>query len=314
MSSFLLLRPLWLLALLPLLGFAYWLQRRRAVGYWSEVIDADLVPVLRRLGMLQEGQGRGYALLPLIAAGVMILALSGPALLRRGAPEYRALDPLILLLDMSPSVVSGQKSLTGLQYAAAAVLGLSEGRPVGVLLYAGDAYLASAPTSDAHSLEGLIAVLAQDTMPVAGSRPDMALSMARDLFATVDPETTPGLVPGLVGADLVIVSDGGNIGPRALEEASRLKNDGARVWAVALGQSAEGAPPPDPAALERLSAAGGGAMRSEEDVPDLMARIETARSTKLARQVQGSSAYHDFGPWLLTLALLVLFPLFRRRR
>ncbi|MFT4151846.1 MAG: VWA domain-containing protein, partial [Paracoccaceae bacterium] len=231
--SVLLLRPLWLIALLPVLAAAVWVRRRRLAGDWAQVVDPALMPALRRLGLLAEGGRNRTAMLPFLAAAVMSVALAGPAVLRPGAVAWKALDPMVLMLDLSPSVVADVRVLGDLQVAAATLLARSEGRPVGMVVYAADAYLASAPTSDAQSLQGLIAVLGQGTMPVVGSRPDIALSMARDLFGGKDG-------PGIGGADLVVISDGGGAGPRATEEAARLAHDGARVWALALPRAAEG--------------------------------------------------------------------------
>ncbi|MGQ0563887.1 MAG: VWA domain-containing protein [Gemmobacter sp.] len=312
MTQVLLLRPWWLVALLPVLVLALWVRRRQLAGEWAGVIDPRLMPALRRLGLIADGRADPLAMLPFVAAAGLALALSGPAVLRPGAVVFRALDPLVLVLDLSPSVVADDAVLADLQAAAATMLGMAEGRPVGMMVYAADAYLASAPTSDAASLQGLIAVMAQDTMPVGGSRPDIALSMARDLFGGSDGPGQDG--PGLGGADLVLVSDGGGAGLRAVEEAARLRTDGARVWTLALPRSSPGAPPPDLAGLAALARAGGGADLPAGQARALMARIAEARTARLIRDDTVGQGFRDFGPWLLVLPLLALFPLFRRRR
>lgn len=300
-----LLRPFWLLALVPVVVAAIWVWRRRQAGDWGLVVDADLLPTLRRLGFLIEGGRSPSAMLPFVAAGLMVLALSGPAVLRPGAVAFRALDPMVLVLDLSPSVVADARVLGDLQAGAAGLMAGSEGRPVGMMVYAGDAYLASAPTSDAQTLQGLIAVLGPGTMPIAGSRPDIALSMARDLF---------GGAGGIGGADLVVISDGGGMGPRTTEEAARLAHDGARVWALALPRAAPGAPPADPAALADLVRAGNGQSLPVADAPALLARIAAVRTARLTREPEAGTSFRDLGPWLLPLALAALFPLFQRRR
>lgn len=306
-GDLLLLRPWWLLALLPVLAGAVWVWRRRHAGSWAAVVEPELMAALQRLGRITRG-GRGRALLlPFAAAALIALALAGPARLQPGAVAFRALDPMVLMIDLSPSVVADPKVLGEAQAAAARALDGAEGRPVGLMLYAADAYLASAPTSDADSLRGLIGVLGQGTMPVVGSRPDIALSMARDLFATGDGT-------GIGGADLVVISDGGGTGPRATEEAARLAHDGARVWALALPRAADGAPAADPAGLAALAKAGGGAMLPAAEAPALAPRIATLRRARLVEDPQAGTAFQDFGPWLLPLALVALFPLFRRRR
>lgn len=55
-GGLLLLRPLWLLALPPLMALAIFVWRRRAAGAWAAVLDPALLPVLRRLGLLTDGR------------------------------------------------------------------------------------------------------------------------------------------------------------------------------------------------------------------------------------------------------------------
>lgn len=304
-GGLILLRPLWLLALLPLLALALLLWHRRAAGAWADVLDPALLPALRRLGLLTDGRHDLARLLPPVAAGVTVLALSGPALRQDAGQGLRVVDPLILLLDLSPSVVADPKVLSATQAAAASLLAETEGRPAGVMLYAADAYLASAPTTDHDSLMGLLAVLDRGTMPVVGSRPDLALSMARDLFATAE--------AGMGGADLVLISDGGGAGPQATEQAARLATDGARVWALTLPRSAAGAPAADPAALAATARAGGGLALAAAEARALVPRIEASRTARLARDPRAAGSFRDLGAWLLPLAMAALLPLFRRQ-
>ena len=305
-------RPFWLAALPLVLLAALWVRRRRLAGEWAGVIDAQLLPALRQLGLLTDSRRDPAVLAPFIAGAFLCLGLAGPAVLRPGAIEYRALDPLILAIDMSPSVVADERVLTDAKTAAAAILPLAKGRPVGIMLYAADAYLASAPTTDAESLSGMIAVLSRDTMPVVGSRPDIALTMTRRLFGGKDKAGQEG--PGLGGADIVMITDGAGTGPQAIEEAARLASDGARIWTLALPRTAEGAPPPDPEALASLARAGKGDALAIDETTRLMAQIDARRTARLARQDGAGQSFRDLGPFLLPFALLAIFPLFRRRK
>ncbi|OWJ80275.1 MULTISPECIES: VWA domain-containing protein [Haematobacter] len=304
-AGLVLLRPLWLLALLPLAALAVWLRAQRGRSPWTTLIDPAIRRELLALGQILPARADRAALLPLLIAGTLILGLAGPAVLRPGGVEYRALDPMLLLLDLSPSVAAGP-ALPDLQAAAAFLLNQSEGRPVGIMVYAADAYIASAPTSDAASLQSIIAVLAADTMPVTGSRPDIALAESRNLVAGKDG-------PGIAGADLVLISDGGGVGPPALTEARRLQAEGARVWALSLPRAAEGAPTPDRGALVQLAAAGGGKEFPAATPRPLLAEIAAARTARLARSGEATRVFRDLGPWCVGLAMLLALPLYRRR-
>lgn len=306
MSGLVLLRPWWLLALLPVAAMALWLWRRRVAGEWAGVIDPALLPVLRRLGHLSAGGADPGPLLACAAAALTALALAGPATPRAGGDVFQRLDPIVLVLDLSPSVASGP-ALADLQAAAAQVLQSAGGRPVGIMVYAADGYVASAPTADPASLQGVIAVLSAETMPVAGSRPDIALAEARDLFAAGQAGPSD---PG--GVDFILISDGGGA-DRALDEARRLAGEGARVSTLALAPPTPGAPAPNPGALAELARIGGGATAPARAPRPALERIEAARVARMARSPEAARAFRDLGPWLLAAASLPALALFRRR-
>jgi len=302
-GDLLLLRPLWLLALLPVALAALWVRRRNASGGWERLVDPPLLRRMQALGLV--GTGATPRLAPFVLAALLALALAGPARLRASATAFAPMDPVVLILDLSPSITRGP-ALADAQAAAALVLQSAQGRPVGLMLYAADAYLASAPTSDAATLESLIAVLDAQTMPVQGSRPDIALASARDLFLREGH-------PGVGGVDLILISDGGGVSPPALDEAQRLAEAGARLWTLGLASAPEGAPPADPDALARLAAAAGGANAPASAPRPLLAQIEAARLTALARSERAAMTFDDLGRWLLLAALIPALALFRRR-
>lgn len=304
MTGLVLLRPWWLLAFVPAAALALWLWRHRAAGEWAAVIDPVLLAAMRRLGHLHAGSTDLSPFLACATAALAALALAGPAVPRAGGDSFERLDPIVLLLDLSPSVASGP-ALADLQAAAAEVLQSAGARPVGIMVYAADAYIASAPTSDAASLQGLIAVLAPETMPVAGSRPDIALAEARDIFGDAS-HADPG------GADFVVISDGGGA-ERALDEARRLASEGARVSTLALAPQTPGAPAPDPQALTELARVGAGTAAPARDPKPVLAAIEAARIARIARSDEAARAFRDLGPLLLALAALPALALFRRR-
>ena len=100
---------------------------------------------MRRLGHLGAGGTDPVALPRLRRGGAFSSSRSpDPPCPRQGAETYERLDPIILMLDLSPSVASGP-ALADLQAAAAQVLQSAGGRPVGIMVYAADAYVASAP-------------------------------------------------------------------------------------------------------------------------------------------------------------------------
>ncbi|MEI4485044.1 VWA domain-containing protein [Frigidibacter sp. MR17.14] len=298
------LRPFWALALLPLALLGWQLWRQRGHGGWEGILAPAVLARLAQLGLARAGGGRLMRLSPWMAALAVVIALTGPARLAAGATGLLRADPILLLLDLSPSVSKSPARLADLQAAAAALLNGADGRPVGVLVFAADAFVASAPTTDAASLASLIGVLGPDTMPLSGSRPDIALGAVRELF---------GGGGGIGGADLVMISDGGGAGrPAALAEAQRAAEGGARLWTLALTAADPEAPAAEAAALDQLARTGGGAGLAARAAPELAARIAERRIGALAASQRAPEVFRDMGRWLLLLALLPAALLFRR--
>ncbi|MTH35293.1 VWA domain-containing protein [Paracoccus limosus] len=285
-----LLRPWWLAALLPVVGLAVLVWRRGPeAGGWQAVLSPAMLAGLAALGQLQPAP-RWQRLLPWAGAGALALGLSGPALPRGDAPVFAQEDAVVIAMDLSASVV--RAGLEDAKAGAAQLMAALPGRPVGLVLYAGEAYVAAAPTADPRVLESLIAVLDADTMPDKASRPADALAQSGKLLA------------GLKRADLVLVSDGGGVDAAAEAEAQRLERAGVRIHALSVA----GDPPADAAALARIAAQG------------VVPAAEAGRvAAALRRSSMGDDPalralrYRDLGPWIAALALLPLLIRFRRQ-
>ncbi|MGA0563794.1 VWA domain-containing protein [Ancylobacter sp. VNQ12] len=293
MSTLILLRPWWL-ATLPLLAvLALWLLRREpAAGGWQRVMPPAMLAAMRTLGHLGGEDGR-RGLVALTTAGLVGLGLCGPAVPRADAPLLAGSGAILIAIDMSPSVARGP-AIADAQAAAAGVLGAAGGRPVGLVLYAGEAYEVAAPTADPATLESQIAVLGTDTMPGGGSRPAAALALARQMLQ------------GSVDADLVLISDGGGVDDAARVETERLAGEGIRLSVLTLAGAAGGKT--DIRALETLGSAAAPA-RSPDAVFRRLSRGGTLERDPALTALQ----FRDLGPFLAALGIIPLLSLFRRR-
>ncbi|MEM9223953.1 MAG: VWA domain-containing protein [Pseudomonadota bacterium] len=299
-----LLRPWWLLAL-PTIGvLAVLAARQRAVSGWRRVIDPAFVAHLETFGFLRlASRDITVPMLAAIAA-VAALALSGPATRSPSAPALRNLNTVVFAVDLSRSVAEGG-ALDTVRVTTARLLKSAAGRPAALLVFAADAYVASPPTDDPRLLDTLIAVLDGDTMPVNGSRPDRALVLAGEMLTES------------VGhhEDIVLISDGGGIGPDTIAAAQALRERGASISTVYVAPTTFPAdmPPPAPDALERLSDAGGG-MSVDAAAPQ---RLTRALESNAAGERTGdvvALTYDDHGRLVLVLALVPALLLFGRRR
>ncbi|WP_138471584.1 VWA domain-containing protein [Poseidonocella sp. HB161398] len=301
-----LLRPLWL-AGLPLALAAAVLARRHAGGLaaWRRVADPALLEAMRRRGHVTPSHSGAEPWLAALALALLCAGLAGPADRDPDAPVLRDRHLLLVLLDLSPSVTRGG-GLDDAQAAVSRLVDIGGTRPTGLIVYAGESFLAALPTEDPGAVQGMIAVADGETMPVGGSRPDRALAMAqRVLRDAAAPE-----------ADVVLVSDGGGMGPEALGIARQMAEEGSRISAVFVPQGAPqyGLPPGDPEGLEAVARAGGGRMADAGAAGTVDALLPVRRGTGARGTELRALQYRDRGPWLAAAALVPLALLFRRRR
>lgn len=294
MSEIALLRPWWLAALPLLVVFGLWARHRRPhAGGWENVMPAPMLQAMHALGHLQSTTGRA-GLACLVAAALLASGLAGPAVPRDDAPVLAGSGALLIAIDMSRSVAASP-ALSDAQAAAAGVLAAADGRPVGLILYDGEAYDIAAPTLDPATLETQLAVLGPETMPGQGSRPAAALSLARQMLSDVR------------DGDLVLITDGGGVDAAAAAEAERLTAGGTRLMLLTLSGFAGPAIPPD--VFDRL--AGVSLFAPARNPAPVLRRISAAGPFG-RDQAMTALRYLDLGPFLAVLALIPLLALFRR--
>ncbi|MDB6177204.1 VWA domain-containing protein [Paracoccus sp. Z330] len=293
-----LLRPLWLLGLFPLAVMA--IARRHNpgdAGGWERVMPKAMLQAMIALGAIHTRQSRLQGLSMPLAILALLCGLSGPAIPRGDTPVLAQSDAALIAIDMSASVATGP-DLKVAQLAAAGVLQGLAGRPVGLIVYTGEAYLAAAPTTDPATLETLLAVLDADTVPGRGSQPAAALAMAATMFRQV-PQ-----------GDLILISDGGGVDPATNAAADRLAAQSVRISALRLVNPAPGASPPPGDALDRLTR-NDGMVLPAGDSTRLAAALSTGPSVHRAADLTALQ-YRDLGPFLAALALIPLMLLLRR--
>ena len=298
-GGFALLRPWWLLAL-PAIAAPLWRARRagRLAG-WTAAMDPELLRAMERFGRVLPGRPPGRWL-PVVLAVALVLALAGPALRKAGAPTFRNLDGVVVVMDLSRSVGLGGALPTAVA-AGRLVAAAATGRPVALIVYAGDAYLASPFTTDTEAVGTTIAALDGETVPDAGSCLGCALRLARTVLAQ----------SGTLASDVVLLSDGGGSADAATERAALLAA-GARISTlyVAPRERISDMPVPAPSALADL--AGGGRAGDAARPAPVLEALAARRGSAAAMGDVELLTWQDLGRYLAILPGLLALGLFRR--
>lgn len=304
MAAFALLRPWWLVAL-PVVAVlalrAAW--RSAPLGDWAKAVDPALMALLARRGAILGGR-RQANLVAAIVAGLVALALTGPAVERPDAATFRNLDATVVVMDLSRSVTEGGAFKDARQIAQA-VAEAAGTRSVAVVVYAGDAYLAVPPTTDRDALGATLFALDADTVPDRGTHPERGLALARRTLEEA----------GIVAGEVVLITDGDGIGEAAAREAGALRARGWNlngIFVPATKALPSGAPKADPTALDRLAGLGGGIVADVGSAQAVLDRIGASTAQHLAAGGYSVLAFSEVGRWLIVLALVPALLLFRR--
>lgn len=286
LAAFTFLRPLALLAL-PVLAGLWLLLRHRAAA--MEKPTPHVAPhLLAALTIGRAGRNRVAApdlLLP--AAMLMAVAAAGPAWRPAPSPFVSETAPLVIALDLSPSMAMTDLAPSRVERAKQKIRDLVAARAGGrtaLVAYSGSAHLVMPLTEDPTVLLPFLEGLDPSIMPVEGRAASKALALAETLLAH---EETPGSV--------LFVTDG---------------IDPADIGAFPRGGSARAAlvVAPDPGAeiadwARRADVATVTATVGDGDV----AAVGRALASSLARAAAASGRLQDDG-WILAIpaALLVL--------
>lgn len=294
-GSFAFLRPWWLLAL-PSLAIALRLTRQKhtGLGDWARAVDPHLLGAMLKRQGAAAGASEERAMFWGVA--LIALALSGPAIERGGAKQFRNLDATLIVLDAS----NGAGLRQGVA-AAQLLLAQSGARQMGLILYAGDAYLASPLTNDAAALSTLLFAVNDHTVPDGGARPARALALARRVLRDAQ----------IIAADVALIAAGEGVDAAAAREATRLGAEGHALHTLFVAGDAPDASRRE-AALAGLAAAGQGLAGDAAEPDDVASRIAGCAIAHVTGSALQTLNWRDCGQLVLIFASASLLFCFRR--
>lgn len=262
-------RPAWWLAVLPAIAAAVWLHRRQNATGWRQIIAPELAPFLLEATDTTAPRLAWWAVLAWLLA---CMALAGPSWQRLPQPIYKQERPLVIALDLSPSLLARDLKPDRITRVRLKLLDLLAARREGstaLVAYAGDSHAVSPLTDDADTIAALLPALHPTIMPVAGNRPDEALAMAVELLISAHHNS----------GDLLLVTDG--IPAKAVPAMDALMRAHPNVRLSVLGVgTAEGAP---------IAEGGGGFIKNTAgDI--LIARLDVDQLSAFAERHGGRYA------------------------
>ena len=188
LEQFQLLRPLWLLGLLPVIWLLWkaWSLKSQQ-GAWHQVIDPKFRHLL--LGTNQTGEVSLTNKLSITALGLIwliaIIALSGPSLKSVEMPAEKNQQGTVILLDLSLSMLADDLAPNRISHVKYKITDLLKRHPelsIGMVSYAGSAHAISPISEDNQTLLSILPALNPVIMPSYGSNPLQGFTKAKQLF------------------------------------------------------------------------------------------------------------------------------------
>ena len=327
-DNFHFLRPWWFLGLIPVvavIGFYAW--RKRNAGNWETIINPELLPFLLQGSGGKRALNGPWLVAFMISAWIFCcLSLAGPAWQQLPQPVHKQDSALVVVLDLSPSMLAEDISpnrLVRARYKLIDILTRRTEGVVGLIVYGGDSHTVSPLTEDSNTIVSIVPILEPNLLPEAGSNVEEGLASAIDL----------AVAGGYQQANILLITDGidksafNNITPIIADEGNY------RLSILGVG-TPDGAPIPSPAggfvkksgnvivaklnvgALRKIAANNGGSYQTlsadDRDIDNLLAGMDSLLTNNTRETDRSFDLWDDQGYWLILLLLPVLLFSFRK--
>ncbi|RMT82931.1 VWA domain-containing protein [Pseudomonas viridiflava] len=310
-------RPWWLLIvpLLMLLIWQLWHRQKRA-GRWQIILPAAFHAVL-----LNGSRGSNSKLPWLVLGLAWLLALAallGPSWQRVEQISQKPVDPLVVVLELTPQMLATDIAPTRLEQARRKLLDLLQARSdsqTAIVVYAGSAHTLVPLSDDLVTSHNLLDAIRPSIMPVQGQRADLAVIKALALLkqgalgqgrilligSSLSEQERDGIRKALRGQSppLLMLGIGTAEGaPVTQENGSLLKDDQGAIMVPRL----------DSTSLNDFAEQVGGSYRQaradEEDLRSL-GLLDSPQRLRSDGQIVQLDSWADQGHWFLLPLLLI---------
>ncbi|MCP4274638.1 MAG: VWA domain-containing protein, partial [Gammaproteobacteria bacterium] len=327
-SQFHFIRPFGLLALLPLaLAIGGLMMKNRRKNQWLNVIDKNLLKHLLVGQQTIKSSTISPFLFLSLSLILAVLALAGPTWQKQPLPVFETEISKVIILDLSLSMKSTDikpDRLTRAKHKITDILSRTKEGQVALIVYAGDAFVISPLTTDANTIATMIPPLSPSLMPVLGSEPQNAFTIAGELLVNA----------GVFSGQIIWITDG--IDNRDYGFVSKqISNSRHQISILAVGTS-DGAPIPLPdgqgflkdiggniilpamniAPLAQLADMGSGSITKlaadDSDIDLLLSSFQDPEDFISSEDDLEMDRWVEFGPWLLIPVIFVVAFAFRK--
>lgn len=296
-------RPYWLWMLLPALFFLAWLiYSFRQQNPWKKVCDPHLLSAL-----IQSSPRRSrsiFYLALLLFYVISIFAMAGPSWKKAELPVYRDVGTLMLVLDLSPSMIESDLKpdrLTRAKYKIRDLINAGQNIQMGLVVFSEEAFTASPLSQDANTLDALLDELSPDMMPVIGSDSGQGLTEGYNLLKQAAANhgnvlliTASNPTANSWNAAKMIAQGGGHVNVLAM-----LENNATNQVVISN--------------LQQLALTGNGSFNlfttDTNDIQHILAAVNNKQVVH-NENMENINLWLDAGPWfcllLIPIALLVL--------
>ncbi len=309
-----LLQLLWILLFQAVLLWMYWRWRTRTLRRLGS-------PALEQRLLMGFSAPRFWIKNSLFACSLafLVMALANPQKAVEVAPPERASSDILLALDISNSMlaadVQGSRLKQTKEFTTNLIKAL-DGERMGLLFFAGAAFPQTPMSSDYESM----------LMFVQTAQPNFITDQGTDIKSALDLGTRMFTKTDEGGHAMILISDGENHEPAAIEAAAQAAADGMKLFTVQVGTPSGATIPAETGGfrkdytgqlirtasnepfLQSLARAGGGkSFRLSEGASAIRGiQAEIAQLAKTVVKEKTRTIYVSYYQWLLLPILLLL--------
>jgi Ca-activated chloride channel homolog len=299
-TEFHFIRPFWLSLCIPL-GLLSWrlFKQHPVMHAWRAVCDEHLLPFLIQThGASQRAMPLLFIFLSLL---FIIISLAGPTWSRLPVPVYEAVQPRVIVLDMSKTMLAHDLSPNRLDRAKFKIHDLMQRHDlgqIGLVVYTDEPFVVSPLTDDGQTIDALLSSLTHAIMPIDGNRLDRALNEASQLIKQA------GFSAGQI---LVLTSEPPS--ETSIDAAQTLAKQGIETSIIPIRADSS-----SNALFEPIATHGSGKVIAFTDTADDLNQWLNYSKSHHYRINQNNEVerWRDEGRLFLIPALLFLLPVFRR--